>query len=139
MEKEIKGFENYIIDTEGNVFSKHSNRYLIPTLTQDGYQRVKLCFGNGKYINKTIHRIVAETFLLNPNNLPQVNHKDENKLNNSVDNLEWCTIQYNNTYGSRIAKARKKKINHTNLSKKVAKIDVESNDILVENMALNKI
>ena len=48
------------------------------------------------------HRIVATTFIPNPDNLPQVNHKDENKLNNSVDNLEWCDEKYNSNYGTRI-------------------------------------
>ena len=47
---------------------------------------------------KGVHRIVAETFISNPNGYPQVNHKDENKLNNCVDNLEWCTASYNNSY-----------------------------------------
>lgn len=51
---------------------------------------------DGKYYNKSIHRLVAEAFLPNPNNLPCVNHKDENRLNNCVDNLEWCTYQHNN-------------------------------------------
>ena len=48
-----------------------------------------------------IHRLVAETFIPNPDNLPEVNHKDENKLNNEASNLEWCTHKYNSNYGSR--------------------------------------
>lgn len=49
-----------------------------------------------------MHRLVAETFIPNPNNLPQINHKDENKKNNCVDNLEWCDNSYNMNYGSRL-------------------------------------
>lgn len=67
--------------------------------------------GKGNYLHitlkdhsKNVHRLVAETFIDNPNNYPEVNHKDENKLNNRVDNLEWCTHNYNSTYGSRLGR-----------------------------------
>lgn len=87
-------------------------RILKPTLTKDGYLRISLCNRNN---NKRvyIHQIVAQAFLPNPNNHPCINHKDENKQNNfvwvnddgSVDesksNLEYCTVNYNNNYGSR--------------------------------------
>ncbi|MDE6946278.1 MAG: HNH endonuclease [Anaeroplasmataceae bacterium] len=56
---------------------------------------------NGKRKHHKVHRLVAEAFIPNPDNLPIVNHKDENKLNNRLCNLEWCTYEYNNTYGSR--------------------------------------
>lgn len=64
-----------------------------------GYVQVHLS-ANGKQKMKLLHRLVAEAFLENPNNYPQVNHKDENKDNNSVDNLEWCDNLYNRRYGT---------------------------------------
>lgn len=71
-----------------------------------GYKLVHLS-KNG--ISKTykVHRLVAEAFIPNTNNLPQINHKDECKENNSVENLEWCTNEYNNRYGNRILKSSK--------------------------------
>ena len=65
-----------------------------------GYLRVTLC--NGKeYKDFILHRLVAQVFIPNPNNLPCINHKDENPANNCVDNLEWCTHAYNDNYGHR--------------------------------------
>lgn len=106
--KEIKGFEDYLIDEKGNVYSKHRNRFLNTCIRGDGYAMVGL-YKDGMRKNFQIHRLVAEAFIPNPDGLPQVNHKDENKLNNNVDNLEWCTAQYNLTYGNRIFKACQKR------------------------------
>lgn len=64
-----------------------------------GYKVVPLC-KNGKECQKKIHRLVAEAFIENPNNLPIINHKDENKSNNVVENLEWCNSKYNSNYGT---------------------------------------
>ena len=70
---------------------------------KNGYMQVTLIHNNKrKYYN--VHRLVALTFIPNPENKPQVNHKDENKLNNCVDNLEWCTAKYNCNYGKRNSK-----------------------------------
>lgn len=70
----------------------------------NGYKYVNLC-KNNKIKTFRIHRLVAEMFIKNPNGLTQINHKDENKLNNRVDNLEWCTPKYNVNYGIRNNKA----------------------------------
>lgn len=106
--KEIKGYENYLIDENGNIYSKHSKRFITPCLRKDGYMLVGL-YNNGYRKNFQVHRLVAETFVPNPDNLPQINHKDENKTNNNVSNLEWCSAQYNLTYGNRMKKAISKR------------------------------
>lgn len=74
-------------------------KFLTPCVDGKGYQFVQL-FINGKFRSKKVHRLVAEAFIPNINNFEQVNHKDENKKNNSVDNLEWCTLIYNVNYGT---------------------------------------
>ena len=93
----------------------------------NGYKVVSLN-KNSRGKNKYIHRLVAEAFISNPNNLPQVNHKDENKQNNCVDNLEWCTCQYNSTYNDLHIKNGIKNRNNK-YSKPIYKLD-EKNNIL---------
>ena len=85
-------------------------RILKPCTTKDGYLLVNLC-KNGKVKSFLVHRLVAEAFIDNTDNLPQVNHKDENPLNNVVSNLEWCSYSYNNSYGTRLERVRDKQIN----------------------------
>ena len=75
-----------------------------------GYLNVGL-WKNNKVKTYLVHRIIAETFLPNTDNLPCVNHKDENPLNNVASNLEWCTYSYNNSYGTRLERVRDKQIN----------------------------
>lgn len=75
-------------------------RTLTPIKNKAGYLRVNLCV-DGKRRAKYLHQIVAEAFLDNPYGLCSINHKDENKANNCVDNLEWCDSRYNDNYGSR--------------------------------------
>lgn len=74
-------------------------RQLLPTPTDKGYLCVTL-YKHGERCTKLVHKLVAEAFIPNPLNLTQVNHKDENKINNVVTNLEWCTCKYNINYGS---------------------------------------
>lgn len=73
---------------------------LLKKRINQGYYEVALSKNNKKRFLK-VHRLIAITFIPNLNNLPSVNHKDENKLNNNVNNLEWCTIKYNCNYGNR--------------------------------------
>ena len=99
--KDIKGYEGlYQVSNFGNVKSldyRHTGkeRLLKQAIDKHSYHRICLwSYGEPKWFS--IHRLVAESFIPNPDNLPCVNHKDENKHNNHVDNLEWCTYEYNN-------------------------------------------
>lgn len=87
----IKG--KYYISNKGNFYSTYSNRLVKPQKDHKGYLYVEI--GRKKY---KLHRLVAKYFLDNPDNLPQVNHKDCNKQNNDVNNLEWCNNRYNYEY-----------------------------------------
>lgn len=123
--KDINGYEGlYQVSSFGRVKSLPRNgtiliEKIITCSTSTGYCRVVLSKGN-KTKNFNIHRLVAEAFIPNPNNLPCVNHKDENKRNNFISNLEWCTHKYNNCYGSRIQRVKKKQLNRIDCSKPVA-------------------
>lgn len=98
--KDIKNYEGlYAITPEGEVWSYKNKRFLRPQANRDGYLRVGL-YKDGKSKKYSIHRLVAEAYIPNPDNLPQVNHKDENKTNNCLQNLEWCNCKYNNNYGT---------------------------------------
>ena len=104
MRKEIKGFPNYFIEDDGRVWSESSQKFLQPLHDTNGYLMVNL-HKDGKQQTKRVHKLVAEAFIDNPNNYTQINHIDENKENNNVNNLEWCTIAYNNNYGTHYYKS----------------------------------
>ena len=126
--KDIVGFEGlYKVSNKGNIYSvgrrdsrghRRRGRMLSPGHNNlNGYPQVGLR-KNGVLKIKYIHRLVAETFLPNPEGWPQVNHRDEVRDNNNVENLEWCTSKYNNIYGTRIervVRARSKKVKATNI------------------------
>lgn len=92
--KQINNYENYFIDENGKIFNSSTKKYLKGSIGENGYQYYRLSKNNQKKMFYA-HRLVAEYFLDNPNNLPVVNHKDGNKLNNSVNNLEWVTYSEN--------------------------------------------
>ena len=102
----IQGYVGlYEVSNIGNVRSLcagrwHTTMMRKPVPDKNGYLTVNIK-KNGKYKCAKIHRLVAEAFLDNPENHPQINHKDENKANNCVDNLEWCTSKYNNNYNDK--------------------------------------
>lgn len=85
--------DDYEITRDGNIINKHTGRYVKPQPNGKGYLRV----GIGKKL-LFVHRLVAERYIPNEDNKPQVNHKDGNKLNNCVDNLEWVTNQENRNH-----------------------------------------
>lgn len=93
----VKSIERTIVMRNG--FSKTIRESIRKQEVIRGYLVVDLYDENGKRKNFQVHRLVATAFIPNPQNLPYVNHKDENKLNNCVNNLEWCTASYNLTYG----------------------------------------
>ena len=82
--------DDYEVLSDGRILNKRWNRFLKPQLNNKGYERVQLC---GKFY--FVHRLVAEKYIPNPDNLPQVNHIDGNKTNNNVNNLEWVSNQQN--------------------------------------------
>lgn len=110
---DIKGYEGiYAITSCGKVWSYKRKKFLNPIRNQKGYERVFLSTNKGGK-NFPIHKLVATAYIPNPNNFPQINHKDENKENNSVNNLEWCTNKYNSNYGTRnirMARAKWRKV-----------------------------
>lgn len=102
--KDIKYYEGlYQASNLGRIRNVLKGRILRGAINRGGYIQLKLS-NNGIDSRFIVHRLVAMTFIPNPNNYPIINHKDENKINNRIDNLEWCDHKYNNTYGSAINK-----------------------------------
>lgn len=143
--KPIKGYENkYVVSSNGDVASldytimqKHpKSRKIHPytykgklikkTKNNSGYLTVGLrnTYGKRRFL---VHRLVADAFIPNSNNYPQVNHKNEDKTDNRKENLEWCTALYNCNYGNAKKKLSDSHLNHPALSKAVVSIDKYGN------------
>lgn len=125
--KDIEGYEGlYQVSNLGNVRSLNygctGEIKLLKQSTDCGYKRINL-YKNGKRERYLVHRLVAMTFIPNLDNLPMVNHKDEDKSNNNVNNLEWCTREYNMNYGTikeRLSESSKGKTRSEETKKKIS-------------------
>ena len=117
----VRSLNRYVKTSRGNGLKPVKGKILKLTVLHNGYVCVRLC-ANNKQKMHLVHRLVAIAFIPNPNNLPQINHKDENKLNNFVfinpdgsvnpekSNLEWCNMDYNIHYGTGIKRSQEKQV-----------------------------
>lgn len=142
MWKETNQSPYYLVNENGDVKRKEYTRVdklgrktlvkeklLKQYYDKDGYLRVRLVTGLKKPIFIPTHRVIAQAFIENPNNYTQINHKDEDRANNNVNNLEWCTIQYNNAYGTH--NERNKKSNQINNGKRIKAIKDNKEQIFI--------
>lgn len=125
----IKSLPRDVLCSNGKVLPVKEH-ILKPKVTINGYLMVVLRLNNKSYY-RNIHRLVAQAFIPNPDNLPEVNHIDEDKTNNKVDNLEWCTSKYNSNYGKRNIKISSKLKYKSKY--KVAQYDMQGNLVNVFN------
>lgn len=106
--KTMKEHKNYEISNYGKIRNKKTGRIRKTTINNKGYEQI-LVYINKKPKSYYVHRVVANNFIDNPNNFKEINHMDENKLNNKIDNLEWCDSKYNLLYGTRVQRILKTK------------------------------
>lgn len=126
----IEGYENnYEVSNKGRVRNKRTNHVFKESLGTTGYPQVHLR-KNNKPRTFLIHRLVAQAFLVNKDKQPQVNHIDEDKTNNDVSNLEWCSAKHNANHGTRIKRCNGIRINNTKNTKPVKAIHVSSGKLM---------
>jgi HNH endonuclease/Helix-turn-helix domain of resolvase len=133
----MKRFRNtqYLISEEGMIYNENTKRFIKPTLKKFNKQGHRYFVGlyiNNKQKNFLYHRLLAECFIPNPLNLPQINHIDGNGLNNNISNLEWCTAQYNNIHAIRTGlRPTKLNINKANEIRNLLKEGKTINELCV--------
>ena len=124
----VRSIDREIVDVNGNI-RKYTGNTMKLELSKEGYWRVGLNY-KGSKVKFLVHRLVAMAFIPNPNNLPEINHKNEIKNDNRVGNLEWCTSKYNSNYGSakyrNIEKIRKKVAKYSKCGKLIKEYDYMS-------------
>lgn len=96
MEKRIEGFEDYAVTTSGDIISYKKGRIVMKQWvdSKGRYMQIALC-NNGVIKKFLVHRLVGKAFIPNPNDFPEIDHKDNNPQNNNVENLRWCTRKFN--------------------------------------------
>ena len=95
--KQIEGYENYAITEDGKVWSYNRDKFMKTRFNRSGYEVVNL-YADGMCKTFSVHRLVAQAFIPNPNDYSQINHIDGDKENNNISNLEWCTAGQNNIH-----------------------------------------
>ena len=126
----LKENDKYLINKNGEVKSLKTNKILKPGRTKNGYYTVALC-KNGKQRTYYIHRLVANNFIENINGYKEINHKDGNKSNNIIDNLEWCDRKHNLKEAYRLGlKETPKGVNNVK-SRKIIQYDLYTGNIKV--------
>ena len=129
--EDIEGYEGiYQVSSLGRIKRLYKNgkeRILKLRSDRDGYLNVGLC-KEGRVKSRGVHRLVAQAFIPNPDNKSQVNHRDENKSNNKVENLEWVTGKENINYGTRTERSGKSQTNDKKRSQPIYGINIKTNE-----------
>lgn len=125
--KRIDEFPDYFVSTHGRVKSvkKGIEHIMKPHVRNYGRYLYVCLWKNGKVKKYSIHRLVAQAFIANPAGLPCVNHIDENRYNNVVSNLEWCSITYNNNFGTGNKRRSTTLLNRGDQSKPIRQLTLE--------------